>query len=183
MREIHHSGIRSETQKQLRGENSPMPFMQTEIQRIDFAEREEEHKENQPRERRSKRQEEFIAESTDEHGNPEGVGIKPFFHLVIYHLVIYLVISPFSHFLIYHLVIYLVISPLGDDGVHDSEDFGDGFGAEKGDTGLFEIRQPFEDRRRRKMPARMDDTFAFVVAAPLNGRKHVFLENIYLFFH
>jgi hypothetical protein len=80
MREIHHSGIRSETQKQLRGENSPMPFMQTEVQRIDFAKRKEEHKENQPRERRGKRQKEFIAESTYEHGNPEGVGIKPFFH-------------------------------------------------------------------------------------------------------
>ena len=78
--EIPYSGVSSEAQEHLRGEDSPMPFMKTEVQRVHLAEGEEEHEEDKPREGWCQRQEEFIAEGSDKHGEPEGVGIKEFFH-------------------------------------------------------------------------------------------------------
>ena len=80
MGQTEHSGIRSETEDELRKEHRPMPFMETEVQRIHFAERKKEHKEDQPRQGGCQRQEQFIAKCSDEHREPEGVGIKEFSH-------------------------------------------------------------------------------------------------------
>lgn len=56
--------------------------MQTQVERVDLTERKEEHKEDQPRECGRQRQEEFIAKGSDEHREPEGVGVKEFSHFI-----------------------------------------------------------------------------------------------------
>ena len=56
-----------------------MPFMEAQVQGVHFAESEEKHKEDQPRKRRLEGQEELIAESSDEHREPEGVGVEEAF--------------------------------------------------------------------------------------------------------
>lgn len=71
----------------------------------------------------------------------------------------------------------VITAPLGNDGVHDGEDFIEGVGAEEGDAGLLEVIEAFEDRGCRKMTTGMDDAFSFVVAAPGNGGKDVFFED------
>ena len=58
-----------------------MPFMETQVERIHFAESEEKHKENEPREYWCEWQEEFITQCTDKHREPKGVGVKEFFQI------------------------------------------------------------------------------------------------------
>lgn len=41
--------VGGEGEEELRRQDDPMPFMQTQVERIDLAERKEEHKEDQPR--------------------------------------------------------------------------------------------------------------------------------------
>ena len=62
-------------------ENDPMPAVQTEVERIDLAEREKEHKEDQPRECGFEGQKEPVTNDADEHRKPEGVGIKQTFDI------------------------------------------------------------------------------------------------------
>ena len=70
-----------ETKEKLGKKDESMPFMEAQVERIHFAESEEKHKENEPREYWSERQEEFITQCTDEHREPEGVGVKEFFQI------------------------------------------------------------------------------------------------------
>ena len=53
-----------------------MPFMKAQIQRIHFAESEEKHEENEPRQSGLERQKQFVSQNADEHREPESVGIK-----------------------------------------------------------------------------------------------------------
>ena len=125
------TGVGSQTEGDLGKEDNEMPFVQSQIQRVDLAESKEEHSEDQPRKCRFQREKTAIPECSDEHAEPKGVTIKKFFDIY--------------HFVIYHLVIYLVIGPFSDDVIHDGEDFGDGFSAEEGDAGLFEVIEALED--------------------------------------
>lgn len=76
---IEKSDVGGKGEKELHRQNSPMPFMETKIQRIDFTESKKEHEENQPREYGCEGQEEFIAKRTDEHREPEGVTVEEAF--------------------------------------------------------------------------------------------------------
>jgi len=89
---VQKGRVRSEGEEHLCCQDDPMPAMEAQVEGIHFAESEEEHKKDEPRECGCEWQEEFIANVSDEHREPEGVTIEPFFHLVIYHLVIYLII-------------------------------------------------------------------------------------------
>ena len=72
-----------------------MPFMQTQVERVDLTERKEEHKEDQPRQQRSERRKEIVPEPTDQHRYPKGIRIKQASNL-IYHLTIYQLSRPLS---------------------------------------------------------------------------------------
>ncbi len=78
---MEYSGIRTKGENQLCDEQHPMPFVQTEIERIDLAEGKKEHEENPPRKGGLEGQEELVTEGTDEHREPEGVGIKQAFDI------------------------------------------------------------------------------------------------------
>ena len=67
MRQVQSTCIGSETKQDLGYQYHPMPFMETQIQRIDFAESEEKHEENQPRQKRSQWQKELVSQRTDKH--------------------------------------------------------------------------------------------------------------------
>ena len=81
--EVYDAEIRSEAEGDLCGQYDPVPAMQAQVKGVHFAESEEEHKKDEPREDGTQRQEPFIAEGTDEHREPEGVGIKEFFEIQI----------------------------------------------------------------------------------------------------
>ena len=72
--------VGGEGEEELRRQDDPMPFMQAQVEGIHLAEGEEQHKKDEPRERGRKGQEEFIAKGSDEHREPEGVGVKEFTH-------------------------------------------------------------------------------------------------------
>ena len=66
-REMHNTGVSSERQDQLRSQHDPMPFMQTQIEGVDLAERKKEHKEDPPRKGWLQGQKELITNGSDEH--------------------------------------------------------------------------------------------------------------------
>ena len=76
MRQVQSTCIGCETKQDLGYQYHPMPFMETQIQRIDFAESEEQHEEDEPWQNRTQRQEEFVSQRTDKHRQPKSVGIK-----------------------------------------------------------------------------------------------------------
>ena len=79
-REPVDADIGGDAESDLRNEDDPMPFMEAQVERVDLAEGKKEHKEDEPRECRLQRQKEFIAQGSDEHREPEGVGIEEFSH-------------------------------------------------------------------------------------------------------
>ena len=63
-------GVGNKTERELREENNPMPFMQAQIEGIHLTKRKKEHAEDEPREGWLQGQEESITEGTDEHREP-----------------------------------------------------------------------------------------------------------------
>ena len=57
-----------------------MPTMEAQVERVHFAESEEKHKKDEPRKDGFERQEPRIGYCANDHREPEGVGIKEFFH-------------------------------------------------------------------------------------------------------
>ena len=78
---MHHSGIGSEREKHLRSQYHPMPFMQAQIERVDLAERKEQHKEDPPGQGRLEGQKELVADCTDQHREPQSIRIKQTFDI------------------------------------------------------------------------------------------------------
>ena len=76
MGEIKDRGVGEETQEHLYGKDNPMPAMQTQVERVDLAEREEEHEENKPRQERLEGYEPRVGKGSDDHGEPESVGVE-----------------------------------------------------------------------------------------------------------
>lgn len=72
--------VRGEGEEHLGSQDDPMPFMKAQVEGVHLAEGEEKHKKDEPRECGRQRQEEFIAKGSDEHREPEGVGVKEFTH-------------------------------------------------------------------------------------------------------
>lgn len=72
--------VGGEGEEELRRQDGPMPFMQAQVEGVYLTEGKEEHKKDEPRECGRKGQEEFIAKGSDEHREPEGVGVKEFTH-------------------------------------------------------------------------------------------------------
>lgn len=72
--------IGSEGKEELGCQDDPMPSMKTQVEGVHLAEGEEKHKKDKPRECGRQRQEEFIAKGSDDHREPEGVGVKEFSH-------------------------------------------------------------------------------------------------------
>ena len=73
--------VGGEGEEELRRQDDPMPFMQAQVEGVYLTEGKEEHKKDEPRERGRQRQEEFIAKGSDDHREPEGVGVKEFTHI------------------------------------------------------------------------------------------------------
>ena len=73
--------VGGEGEEELRHQDDPMPFMQAQVEGIHLTEGKEEHKKDEPREGGCKGQEEFIAKGSDDHREPEGVGVKEFTHI------------------------------------------------------------------------------------------------------
>ena len=67
---VINTGVGSQTEGDLGKEDNEMPFVQSQIQRVDLAESKEEHSEDQPRKCRFQRKKIPIAECSDEHGQP-----------------------------------------------------------------------------------------------------------------
>ena len=59
-----------------------MPAVETEIEGVDLTEGKKEHEEDEPGKGWLEGQEELVTEGTDEHREPEGVGIKEFSHYI-----------------------------------------------------------------------------------------------------
>ena len=79
---MEYSGIRTKGEKQLCDQYHPMPFMETEVEGVDLTEGKKEHEEYPPRKGGLQRQKKLVTEGTDEHREPEGVGIKEFTHKI-----------------------------------------------------------------------------------------------------
>jgi len=79
--QTHQQIITTDGKGQLDGKHNPVPFMQSQVQRIDLAEGEKQHKEDEPREYGTQGQKPFVADGTDEHREPKGIGIEYFFQL------------------------------------------------------------------------------------------------------
>ena len=58
-----------------------MPATKTQVERVDLAERKEEHEEYQPRQKGLERHQPLIAQSADDHREPEGVAVKQAFDI------------------------------------------------------------------------------------------------------
>jgi hypothetical protein len=81
---MHHEGIGEEAENELGQEDCPMPTMKAKIQGVDLAEGKEKHEENEPRKARLQRQEVWVAYGSDEHAQPQGVGVKKFAHYLYF---------------------------------------------------------------------------------------------------
>ena len=79
---IHERKVRGEGEEELNEQNDPMPFMKAQVEGVHLAKGEEKHKKDEPRKCGRQRQEEFIAKGSDEHREPEGVGVNEFTHFI-----------------------------------------------------------------------------------------------------
>ena len=74
--EIECAEIGDKTEGHLRSQDDPMPTMEAQVQRVHFAESEEEHEEDEPRQNGAEGNQPFVAHGADEHRKPEGVTIE-----------------------------------------------------------------------------------------------------------
>ena len=58
-----------------------MPTMETQVQRVHFAESEEKHEEDEPRQNGAERHQPLVEYGADDHREPEGVTIKQAFDI------------------------------------------------------------------------------------------------------